>query len=234
MAISQQAPKVSDANRPSGSSGTCKGTAAEIKWTKDMGCCLGTMLIAASMGDSSSSGTTPSSSSSKTEFDAQDFIDEAAACNVQVSLRPCGGGSMVQYATTETDVVISGVSKAQFNRGMKKNFCKGVAKTAGVKASDCVVTSVTDTKRRSGVEVKSSLTLTGKDVAKQNTINAKLANTATLQTNIKANAGGTALSGASVSSASVKKGAASDASVSTKYSALLMMALATMGLVLSR
>merc|ERR1712224_190509 len=106
-----------------------------------------------------------------------------------------------------SDVVLGGISIAQFDSKAQQAFKSGTAKTAGVQSNQVSITSFKEKARRAtGLEVKSEVILMGDDTSKAASMKAKLNDKAALQTNLKAADTGSALATSDVKSTNSKTG----------------------------
>merc|ERR1711966_74439 len=177
------------------SASTCLASTSLQNSVSSLGCCWGNMVTLSGIVDD----------------DDSDFMEkvssQAAACNIALSTTPCASGMSV--ATVESTVSLAGITLAQFQTTANEAaFKKGVATTAGVSTNLVAITETTTTARRSGVQVKSTVTLVGDAANSQSTVQSDLQNTATLQSNIQS-----ADSSSNLASATVGTSAAASGSI---------------------
>lgn len=170
------------------SASTCLASTSLQNSVSSLGCCWGNMVTLSGIAD-----------------DDSDFMEkvssQAAACNIALSTTPC--------ASVESTVSLAGITLAQFQTTANEAaFKKGVATTAGVSKNLVAITETTTTARRSGVQVKSTVTLVGDAANSQSTVQSDLQNTATLQSNIQS-----ADSSSNLASATVGTSAAASGSI---------------------
>ena len=113
----------------------------------------------------------------------------------------------ISITTITSEVTLDGVTLEQIKMDAnKKAYIKGVAKTAGVAGKFVSVVKMSATARRSGVSVQSSVALTGDSGSTQAAVEAKLQNSATLQSNIQAADSSSNLASATVGSTAAANG----------------------------
>ena len=169
------------------SGSTCLASTSLQNSVSSLGCCWGNMVTLSGINS-----------------DNDDFMEkvskQAAACNIALSTTPCASGAWfhqlpqfkcgvnagMSVATVESTVSLAGITLAQFRTTANEAaFKKGVATTAGVSKNLVAITESTATARRSGVQVKSTVTLAGDAANSKSTVQSNLQNTATLQSNIQ-------------------------------------------------
>ena len=114
----------------------------------------------------------------------------------------------ISITTIKSTVNLDGVTLAQIKEtANQKAFKKGVATTAGVSDKLVSITKMAASARRSGgVSVESSVALTGDAGSTQADVEAKLQNSATLQSNIQAADSSSTLASATVGSTTAANG----------------------------
>jgi len=155
------------------SGSTCLASTSLQNSVSSLGCCWGNMVTLSGL---------------DSDDDDSDFMEkvskQAAACNIALSTTPCASG--ITVATVESTVSLAGITLAVFQTTANEfAFKKGVATTAGVSKNLVAITESTATARRSGVQVKSTVTLAGDAANSKSTVQSNLQNTATLQSNIQ-------------------------------------------------
>jgi len=180
--------KVDDTTGWDGSSSCLMSTSVRTQ-VESLGCCWGNVVVL--------SGS--AASASDAAFVAQ-FTSMASACSITLTSTPCS--SSITMSSVESTVSLAGVLLSEFEGAKENQFIQGVATTAGVSKKLVAVTQKTATSRRSGVQVKSTVTLTGDAASNQASVESALANQASLQSNIQS----AGLSAATVSSTTSSSG----------------------------
>jgi hypothetical protein len=184
----------------------CSMPASLKKPYADLGCCWGTAFAMASAADLSTSSSKTPAPAPAPQMDITKFNAEFSKCGITLSAAPCKPKG-VDIKSVETDTKLSGVTIAQFDTKAQTAFKKGLAKTAGTKSSQVVITSYKATSRRSaGLDVKTQITLMGSDTSKASSLKTKLSDKAALQKNLKEADSTSALASATVTSSSSKDG----------------------------
>lgn len=176
----------------------CSMDAASKQKLEDSGCCFGTMVAMAALDKD------PKSS----KMDIAHMNRELEKCGIssKISSTPCATVG-IKMSSVKSDVVLGGITVAQFDTKAQQAFKSGTAKTAGVQSNQVSITSFKEKARRStGLEVKSEVILMGDDTSKASSMKAKLNDKAALQTNLKAADAGSALSTSDVKSTNSKTG----------------------------
>merc|ERR1712166_1353566 len=172
---------------------SCVMSTSEQTQVSALGCCWGNMVVLAGLADEDK------------DF-CNEFSTKATACGITLSTSACASG--ISITTIKSIVNLDGVTLTQIKEtANQKAFKKGVAKTAGVSDKLVSITKMSASARRSGeVSVESSVALTGDAGSTQAAVEAKLQNSATLQSNIQAAASSSTLASATVGSTTAANG----------------------------
>merc|ERR1712166_32251 len=148
---------------------SCVMSTSEQTQVSALGCCWGNMVVLAGLAD---------------EDFCNEFSTQATACGITLSTSACASGISITTIKSTAN---------------QQAFKKGVAKTAGVSDKLVSITKMAASARRSGgVSVESSVALTGDAGSTQADVEAKLQNSATLQSNIQAADSSSTLASATV------------------------------------
>merc|ERR1711865_1207021 len=172
---------------------SCVMSTSEQTQVSALGCCWGNMVVLAGLAD-------------EDEDFCNEFSTQATACGITLSTSACASG--ISITTIKSTVNLDGVTLTQIKETANQQaFKKGVAKTAGVSDKLVSITKMAASARRSGgVSVESSVALTGDAGSTQADVEAKLQNSATLQSNIQAADSSSTLASATVGSTTAANG----------------------------
>jgi len=172
---------------------SCVMSTSEQTQVSALGCCWGNMVVLAGLAD-------------EDEDFCNEFSTQATACDITLSTSACASG--ISITTIKSTVNLDGVTLTQIKETANQQaFKKGVAKTAGVSDKLVSITKMAASARRSGgVSVESSVALTGDAGSTQAAVEAKLQNSATLQSNIQAADSSSTLASATVGSTTAANG----------------------------
>merc|ERR1712166_1078227 len=172
---------------------TCVMSPSEQTQVSALGCCWGNMVVLAGLAD-------------EDEDFCNEFSTQATACGITLTTSACASG--ISITTIKSTVNLDGVTLTQIKETANQQaFKKGVAKTAGVSDKLVSITKMAASARRSGgVSVESSVALTGDAGSTQAAVEAKLQNSATLQSNIQAADSSSTLASATVGSTTAANG----------------------------